>query len=698
MPGQVSLLSARVSEFLKVVEKERLEAIFRPLFPIPAPLLIGRQVSRVLLWIVPESDRHAILDRPTLQAAFRRKALIPPALVQQLTIHESRTGMDAELLAICFAACAFPERAFQMDQAVELPGRIAAFLDALAFLRGFGDDSPPPLEVAHRLLASAGALADGVGAGSLTQLLADLSAAEAVADGWPGELTTTERLTGAALFLVTSPVDRLRDIMRNWRQERDFLCSLRQQICTTPLAWLRDVPAASRRPEWPDVKLKAAQALEDVPEQHLDSAIVLTQMAWNKVADLRLAMPFDSVRDFWDNQMEKLSSGFPYFAFLSRFTYWWKQCLLTHTFYRPGEELPDDDHLRVDATSEETPGETISPALLRSLREGYRLVRTTFFRRADSISSVTELESDTVRHNEVVRRALDAIWYERLSRLDEEDASVEMVKHIAERFPDLGLDTITNLTHRLPIRMQAYALARCRRLSNSEIEAFKRVTSTVAGQLKEEYPFKGETGFLPVTSLVRGLPLERSLLWALAAFVFLFPKVVPQRPDPWTLDRFLRELWFWLSDDPSPESTESLPWCELGHPALASVNTLRHDPVLDELLRDLMTCSTPDDLAQWKPKSGAAQVEALANRIRTLFPVRTVARLFSRQGIAQLRRVCDHLNHWIVPVWYYAVVEDEAAATLPFRLVVEAAAVPRVEALHQSILALAALAPDSLES
>ena len=504
--AEPGVLTPRVARLLEGMEKDRVEAIIRAFLPAPVPRLIARQTARVLLWIVPEADRRQIGDRPALEAIFRRKKLIPPCLVKHFVPHQSTTGWDAGLLAVCFAASVFPERAFQMDQPVELPARVSAFLDTLEFLRGpEAQRDESALGTAHALLMRMGVVPAGCGSEEINTLLADLSDSAAVVLDWLGETCRVERLAGAALFLSTSPPGRLERLRPNWQAERGFLRVLRQQICVTPLALLRTVPEPTRRPDWTEVKAEVSKTLRGVPGEHLDSAIVLTQMAWNKVSDLKLAMPFDSICDFWDTQMSKLSSGFPYFGFMSRFTYWWKQCLLTHSFWRPGAELPDDDVLASELAPDPSTDGSGSIHFLRSLREGYRLMRTTFFRRADSRKPNEDASQDPASRNERVRLALDAIWYERLIRLDEEEEIPQMVKSIADRFPDLGLDMISNYSHRLPIRMQAYVLARSRRLSNSEILSTWKVTTTSTGKVVEEYPFKKETGFLPITSLVRGL-------------------------------------------------------------------------------------------------------------------------------------------------------------------------------------------------
>jgi hypothetical protein len=727
-------MAAQVARVIEAVEKDRIEAIVRTFLPAPAPALLARQVARVLCWIAGDSRVAEVHSRQSVQDVFRRKALIPPCLVGRLLKHQHRTGMDAELLALCFAACTFPERAFQMDTTVEIPARADAFIEVLDFLRS--DSAAADLaaiDLAERLLTNRGVLPQELASSSRVRLLEDLSASEAIENDWLGTIARADRRNGAALFLATSRADRTPRLLANWQQEGEFLQTLRDRICITPLDFARQVSSLRQRPEWEGVKEEASKALESVPGPHLDSAIVLTQMAWNKVSALRLDMPSDHVSDFWSVQMAKLSSGFPYFAFLSRFTFWWRQCLFTHSFRRSDAELPDDDTLGAGIPAEAG----LSLDFLRSVRESYRLVRTTFFRRADCRSASAGEPEDAAGDNEQVRRALDALWYERLQRLDQDEEDPEMVKDIARRFPDLDLQTIANLSHRLPIRMQACVLARRFHLSNAEILSFKKSSRTETGEPVDEFPYRSESGFLPITSIIRGLPLERSLLWAFASHAVLFPAVVPQRPDPWTLTRLLRELWFWLDPPPpegpppaaaspptlsplraeasnsatgiaprvepsapcvtrtgvqahtaAPEPMPVVPWDELPAQGARAAAALRDDPRLRETLLDLLRCTDPAQVEAWQPPVSSAALEPLVCQLLATFPGEDPLRLFRKQALTELRRACAQANHWIVPVWYYRFVEGKAEGSFASFLGNEPASVPKLNGLTRAMRAL----------
>jgi hypothetical protein len=666
--------ASEIELFLADIEKARLEHIAAKLFPArPVPVLI-RQVARVALWIEREPDRAGRRDVESLRELFHEKGLIPPALVTQLRPAGKSAGLEAVALAMCMAACVYPERAYQMDQDVELPSRVISFLKLLEFLRGLEPGADDSIDAA---LAGMAAVVPETALMSIQErmaLLSDLSAAELAGESPQGRASAEERIKGAALFVATCDAARLGRLLGNWREEASLLRTLRGRVPISPLNLGRNRAGQATSP-WEEIRSILKRQLDIVEDKHVESAIILTRMVFNKAWDLNAPMPEERVEVFWQGQMTKLASGFPYFAFFSKFAYWWKQCIKTHSFFRADEsELPGEiEEDEPEASGETAPEAVLSPHLMRVFAEGYRLVRTTFFRRADAQSKEDEAAdgADPYPH-EHLRRALDALWYERLQRAGDEEAEKKAVNHIALEFPKLGLTTINNLSHRLPLRIQAYYLARGRRMSNNQISALG-----VKGKKGTEFPFQGATDFLPVTSLAGGVPLDASLLPAFTAHVFLFSKAVPQRPDPWTIERFVHEISYWTSHgsldfDPPPGREHSA--------AEAAVLELLKDEGARQMIHCARNCDSARALAE---RVHQLQEQGFSRVLRDWLERNLSAGAIQQAAdIAQFRRH-SQAPHWIIPVWYYTHAEKMDVETIRSRCPLDDSDLSVVQGLHE---------------
>ena len=679
LAAQINLrLPLEVGWFLEEMHRERIRFVIRsvPEFTVPSVLL--KQISRVVLWVAEEGMRNEIVSQGSVRNLFKSKGLIPPMLVNRFKSLQGVEDSAAETLAICFACCVYPERAFQMDVEEELPARMNAFMEILASLCE-ADSTAESFEAASlRALRGVSQHVNQLTHSECRLLLADLSAAELVPQGIGKSVLADERIGGAALFVATCGQNRFERLLNNWREEGGFIRALRGQICTSPLALASDSCRHQLRPEWAEVRDIAEEKLVEVDGTHLDGAMILTRMVWNKASTLGVPSPADKVEDFWDKQMLKLGSGFPYYAFFSRFAYWWKQCLHTHPFWT-NEVLGIDLEKMEAETAAEQPDlpEQWSPHLLRSMAEGYRLVRTTFFRRADQTSGVSPEPKETGSSaNEELRRALDSIWYERLQRPTCDEGETEMIKSIASRFPGIGLSAINNLSHKLPRRMRAYYLARFERVSNDDIVGMR--IEQKPGSWYE--PFRDETGFLPIASLVRGVPLERSIFWAFVTHVILYPRVVPQRPDPWDTSHFLREYWYWIRDDCSPFLPAEEHMRSLSFKAI--LKSLESNPMLRDLLQKVASCETFDAVDACVSAIPSTTVNSVLQDHFNRFPGRHAVALFQPQNVTKLRKLSSKAMHWIVPVWYYTFVEQFDFSRIVDQLVVDDREVPLVRALH----------------
>lgn len=667
--------ASEIELFLSDMEKVRMEYIAAQLFPArPVPILIS-QIARVALWIARDSDRADLRDQESLRKLFGNRGLIPPALAMQLLPASKAAGLDAVALAMCMAACIYPGRAYQMDQDVELPSRVDSFLKLLHFLCNLEAEADDSVDIALEMVAVMVPEAVLMSKEERLALLSDLSAAELALESPQGRASADERITGAALFVATCGAARLGRLLGNWREEACLLRTLRGRIPISPLNLGRS-RVGQATPPWDEIQSTLKRQLDIAEDKHAESAIILTRMVFNKAWNLNVPMPEESVEVFWRGQMTKLASGFPYFAFFSRFAYWWKQCIKTHSFFRADEsELPDEIE-NIPVTSGETdpdPETVLSPNLMLVFAEGYRLVRTTFFRREDSRSK-EDASADGVDSypHEHLRRALDALWYERIRRAGDEDAEIKAVNQIASEFPKLGLTTINNLSHKLPLRIQAYYLARGRRMSNIQISALG-----VKGKKNTEFPFQNATDFLPVTSLAGGVPLHASLFPAFMAHVFLFSKVVPQRPDSWTVERLIFEASYWtrhgaLNLDSPPRQNHSA--------AEAAMWELLKDEKVRQAIQSARNCDSAKALAECIHD---LQERGLSRAV-TDWLVRSLSAEAIQQAsdIAQFRKV-SQASHWIIPVWYYTHAEKMTGETIRSRCPLDDSDLSAVKLLHE---------------
>jgi hypothetical protein len=583
---------------------------------------VHRQVARVLSRVVSAEQREHVRSSADVVAAFRSKGLIPPRLLALCAAAPS-AGRAPEARALAFAACVYPQRAYQM-----------------AFE-----------QLALRLAAYEGR--DGSRSQPATAFLEDIGALDSVSPQ-DGTAETEARRAGAALYAATWHAEGLQRMQENWKTEAAALRFLRGCLPSPPSTFLR----ARGQYGWGQVAAALEQAFPERAAERKD-ALILEQMAAKAARDwLQGDAVSEGVREFWESIWDRLVSGFPYYAFASRLTWWWGQCLENYRFGADPLVALEERHDQRAPAEEPAPVTELSADDLRVFREGYRLVRSTFFRRADKAARA-ELPRDPVSANERVRTALDALFYERLLQRFDEDTPPELVQSIAARYPDLGADTINNLSHRLRLRTWAFSLGRLLRLRDEQIRS-ARPPRRLGGA--GDQPLLEEPGALPVAALARVVPAGRSLLWAFTAHVFIYPRLLPQRPDPWSFERYLRELWHWVVDESFEEALRA--GAEAGSRVDRMAQDALHGP-LGVLVRELR--EQPDAAVLGRYLS----LQARRHEAAALEFARGVA---SAQGLcACADGALRHLRaarkpHLIVPAWYLRFAEGCQRDEFPARL------------------------------
>jgi len=615
------------------------------------------QIARVLCRIVPEECLPAVQTSEDVMAAFASKGLTPPVLVDAF-LDKMPGGVSAQVGAMIFAACLYPQRAWQTD-------RNTLGLRAEAFQAAWSKADSPLDALMRRLPPDVPA--DGV-----AQMAQDLSGADLARH----DADRQSRRDGGVLYLMTCTPDEIRRMLHYWSDDAAFVRQFRRWVLSAP-SCLAMTNAAGDRPDWEQVQAWLARhtPLDDGARRKAVNLEVTARGEARKWVKAPLVP--QAITSFWDFVCERLTCGFPYYAFRSHFAWWWRQYLRNYRFsgeaqrqmgYEPCETLAAEPDAR---PKNDFWAVGLSPTELRWFREGYRLVRTTFFRRADRERATSNEVTDAA--NDGVRRVLDDIWYHRLETKMGMDEQLlpETIKHILEKHPGTPEQSIHTLCRRLRLRIWSYALARLGRLRNSQI------LSCRDPRRADRHPLAEEPGVLVVASLARMVPPEDSLLWAFTSHAFLYPMIVPQRPDPWPWSRYIRELWFWVSEETFEKALRH--GAERGSlPDRAAVQ-LMQDDLFKQLLDRLRTLEGPEQVEQYV--TGQALHEHRKRAADLL------SNLVGRRGL----QTCDasflaagrtaETNHWMVPVWYLAFVEQLAEAEALARLCIDETDEHRVRVL-----------------
>ena len=673
------------------------------------PFAFARHLARVLMRVVAPESLGEIDAPPKVLAAFRSKGLIPEPFI---ALCEATLGampdikLSAEALAVCFAAAAYPQRAHQkpVSSPTDWASESAAAIGAAPFAQP-DQAEPPPAEApaggevaeaaaenaiddetlkmrvqsfARHFSALSSFTPNGAAAWlRSTDLLPEDFALDEIA-GLLGDLTATDRITtsagpyegeervcGAAFYLSSCHPESIARICKTWRAEAAFVRFVRGQLMSPPSEITGDASYGAAYPLWTRIRNGLEGKVANAPPGHFEYAISLEQSAWKQARLPRQRQRF-SERDipellarFWAAHHDKLISGFPYYAFRSRFGRWWRQCAINWWMEaRPESSAPPP----VQPISR-----TISPHFLRNVREGYRLVRTTIFKRPQP--SAPDLNQTAMI--ETQRRAADEIFHYHIAEGVDGARLRDRLREVAARYPELGEHAINDLSVRLRARLRAYLLARMQPWSNVEIGAQKSaVQRRGAGRTLGQEP-----GVFTLTSLARLVPEDRTLLWVFTAHVFLRPLIDPPHADSWSFARYLRELWWWLGDAQFEAAVRRA--AAAGSRADLAACQAMQAPPLRDLIATLKSFQTEGEVENYlsaadpQPAEAAArqQVEALVGGGATM--AETTARMRTWRKQAAL--------HWIVPVWYLVFVERLGAdggdpfdtRKLTYRLIVD---------------------------
>ena len=608
------------------------------------------QIVRVVLRIAAKDDIERITTPKDVVAVFRSKGLIPPCLLERL---EAVTSVES--LAVCFAACIYPNRAYALQN--QLERRLASFLVAFRSRK-------------HPFDLLAGNQLQGTDSREIDVLLRDLSAAEYVRgkDEQQKRRDMQDRKTGAALYLLTWEPEDVETILDNWQDDKDLVRYIRTflPMCPSDSAGRTNVSDGSL--DWDGVQAALASQAETDHTPVLEPVISLEKHIRRR-AGRRVSMSLGQsvsqiVTNCWESHWDKLISGFPYYSFRSHYAWWWRQCVGTwilKAFKKPTEKVDDEYYL----TEEE----------LLFFREGYRLVRTTFFARDDP------------DRTPLLRRVLDALWYSHLEKKLAQDDEKIAVKKIFERFEDQGIamSTVNNLSRRGRVRIWVYTLSRSMGWSNNNILEARLPTQRDASD-RAVVDKTNKAGALTVSSLARIVPKERTLLWAFTAHRYLRSKIEPQHPDPWTFEAYLQEFWRWAAagslNMAAPATKDDQDRDRVNNEA----DSLMRDKSSRKLLEDLLALEEWDQVSDYLQNQG----RALAERVEKS-AINRCLQLAGRRGIENQSPKCLKQwrkmvpSHWIVPVWYLAAMEQLDEKQTIGRLQVDPQEREAVAGLHKAM-------------
>jgi len=662
------------------------------------------QIRRVLCHLLPEDDLRSIRRPDEIIAVYRSRQLIPRCLSDAF-LAAAADDPYPERAAVCFASCIYPRRAYHMEKKI-LRERVQAFPDVFNMV----DD---PFEVLSR---SPGP----VPAEDLADLADDLSAV----DCGIGEAEQQERRNGSAFYLLTcSPEERART-HRNWLDDGAFVRAFRKW-CTNPPSSLTQSDDSAGEPDWSRVTAKLITKT-GMDADHAQRAVVLEKQARRRAGDWVhwRAVPMEVIT-FWNRAHNLLWCGFPYHYFRSHFEGWWGSQLEHYRFTRDlviQPAAPDGQafvlrRARPDDGKSDYYGVDLTPEQMRWFREGYRLVRATFFRGAGKTAKHAPAARDTddgeiVRQNEFVRSIVDDIFYKRLERrMTEEDGlTPESIKNILKRHPEAVQPDLTEipdewlealgtkagekqvdrdhlralkaaerwihtLCRRVRLRMWAYSLSRLRGLRNAQILSVRRPGRS------EKHPLAKEPAVLAIASIARAVPSADSLIWAFTSHVFLHPKVEPQRPDPWSFTRWVQEIWHWVTEETFDDAIRH--GVRKGHPADQKAKRLIREDFFRQMLEDLRRLESREEAGEYAAGLDLQEGETLAGK--------AVSDLVGGRGL----HVCDdrcltywrrlRVNHWILPVWYLTSVEQMDPEGTLARLKVDRDEESRVRSLCAAI-------------
>jgi hypothetical protein len=585
------------------------------------PASLVTQCVRVALAIgTGRGSAQALTTADDLARRFRSRGLIPLGLESALVqAWEERTPAVEKppltALAMACASCLYPQDAAHME-AARLARRVSRFLEGLLVLVS---GELPEIRL------------DGVSREEWNQICGDLSAADA-----PG-LTpneSDERKTGAALFLATHDSELLERIVTNWRADREAVLFVRSCLYTPPS--LIDDPMrgitvdgyASERPDWKVVEHDRLPALfPDATVDAIRTAIHMDQSVRKLIRRVLGdgAPAAEAARTIWGELHGKLLSGFPHYAFTARLMRWWSVCVSRAPIpgAGPAVSAADEGH----AVSE-----GVTSELLYVLREGYRLVRVTFYQLRHGGLDRTEIATE----NEAVRKTIDQLWRRMLEEGQPEKTMATLSAELK-----IPRATLYVLAFRLRRRMTAYRMTR------------------FDGAPTHKLPREGaraESATRTIGSLSR-VPMSQTLLWAFTAHLFLRPSFDGEHKDPWWWDRYLEELRVWFQPGSGDRLIQRIRDARRDSHSNELAAALMESPVGKELLANLYALGA-DGLRRWCETADGRTVETqVIAHVRSALgdgALEACSSAFLKRGAPRVKRGQEH---GIVPIWLLTCVE-----------------------------------------
>lgn len=444
--------------------------------------LIVDQIVRVILHLAnPDSHARPVpfvrgMDAPAdILEFFEHGRRLNPVLLEEcrrfLRADAERAGMfhSAPALATALVAAAYPSR-------VEFP------------------DGRSPVAEFAAWFASAeepfGGLLPLGGAG-LPELAADLCNARSFDDA----AAAAAHAEYGALYLRTRSAAEQGRMLSCWRNDGAFVRFMRSPRLSAPPSAILNVGRAEAA--------HLAEALGPGTDVALCARAIGIE-SLTRGAGLH-------ADEAWNALWSKLPLVFPYYSFRSRLESWWSKSLRPwkrQNATETGVQLEPDEESdgRAGAPSDESAEEKEELEGLRIFREGYRVVRRTFF--------AADFEHDRLR------MLLDRLW-------DEHLAGTLDMGAIAS---DFGVTHATVRTYhrRLKLRMWTYKRARQDRQP--------------AWGTRIELDEMHEPGIERVAAMGLAVPSEETGLWSVLAHGWLQPQVEPARKDRWTPEDVAREL------------------------------------------------------------------------------------------------------------------------------------------------------------
>ena len=642
---------------------------------------VAMQVSRVVAEIAERRpDLHAdVWSMDAIQKTFHTYGLIPETLrfpeearqrnqdIAEAFEHLARdlSCEDALCARICFAAAAYPQRIWQF------PGRFAEIMERIGAFRQFAQfyDASAPItdSLARSFRQTLGETSPTVE--DVRTLVRDISGG-----GNDAGAADEPVACGTALYLATCHPPQLERTLRFWRDDGDFLRAMRQYFASPPsyLGSGQDDLEKSRRNASDIPGIVRSEVGDDIWKKigAIERASWGAAKKWPRVFRRRECM-----QEVWESLWErKIQSKFPYFTFRSHFRTWWLQEFSNYRFAAIDDDITVHDYYITMSDSLPTEADSSIPSIddLRIYREGFRLVRTSFFSRDNS--GLAEL-----------RQAVDCLWYFHLEKkLAEEDVEWGSLNKLVEQLGAVheGLSgKLLPAYNKLRLRMWAYVLGRTTRLSNAAIlRAERPIGYKDSGK---PFPLKDARGLgvEMIATLARVAHRDHSLLWIFTASVFLRNRLLlnpTYKADRWELNDYLLELWHWINDPffmrtveygqrpPDEDEQEEaerrgerarrvgradrLAWAAMKQEPFKTVLEAMADLDTEEAVQDFISGRPFDDV---RDALHGLLGHELGNAVFDVEAKRSAWRkaLDWSQGVE---------THWVIPVWFLAVVEELA--------------------------------------